>query len=558
MVGGRYCASADCPPGDSAGGSTGRVDPGWVPSEGWQGLLGNNAFIEFAMKPFAAGENGGIKGHVIYTSTRPFDDPALLLQLSWEPGVPDIKINLYQEAIGPDGTTTRKLVDTTTTSSWDAWAQGFRQNQNGDPLGNPTDGFISNMSCPGQDDQSPFYFTMRNGTQWLDQSKLAHDGRYKCYDGWSMLTQVQAAPYDGMYKFPSVVAKTGASRALPAPGEVQHLQYDPTSYKTNCTICTPNPADGTPMLPAGKYVVEVVVPEGFELVKEEDKNILLGDVYIAPVEQQFAGFGNIYILPDQAAVNAAYNPYNPLQTTTNNGAVARREGDTGSVEVFWPCVGDTRIVPDYNSLFPGAGQQAPFAGASRPLCDRKEVVLEDQMRALVKFYVFSSAHVASHFTGTITNDFASEFDPFSPQFGEKFAVPNVPVAVRDYTGKEISRVYADQWGIFNGMNYSTWSVNPPSPSGFIPQMMIVCMNDPGPIDDPSGAIDTPPDRSARSPTRTTTRRTATSATRFRSCRVRPRISTRRSCRPWRSRTATTCRIATIRIRRPRSRASRAA
>jgi len=45
------------------------------------------------------------------------------------------------------------------------------------------------------------------------------------------------------------------------------------------------------------------------------------------------------------------------------------------------------------------------------LCDRKEVTLEDQSAALAKFYVFTSAHVAGHYTGTITNDFASEFDP---------------------------------------------------------------------------------------------------------------------------------------------------
>ena len=235
------------------------------------------------------------------------------------------------------------------------------------------------------------------------------------------------------------------------------------------------------MLPAGKYVVEVIVPDGYELVKEEDKNILLGDAFIAPVTQQFAGFGNIFIMPDQAAMNAYYNPTNPIQSTTNNGAVPRREGDTGSVEVFWPCVGAKRIVPDFISLFPGAGQAAPFAGASRPLCDRKEVTLDDEMTALAKFYVFNSTHIAAHFTGTITNDFASEFDPFSPQFGEKFAVPNVPVAIRDFSGKEISRVYADQWGYFNGMTFSSYTVNPPSPSGYIPQVMIACMNDPGPI-----------------------------------------------------------------------------
>ena len=93
--------------------------------------------------------------------------------------------------------------------------------------------------------------------------------------------------------------------------------------------------------------------------------------------------------------------------------------------------------------------------------------------------------MASHFTGSITNDFASEFDPFSPQFGEKFAVPNLPVAVKDFSGREISRVYGDQWGIYNGMTSSTWTVFPPSPSGYIPNMMIMCMNDPGPIPDPA-------------------------------------------------------------------------
>ena len=189
-----------------------------------------------------------------------------------------------------------------------------------------------------------------------------------------------------------------------------------------------------PMLPAGKYVVEMVVPPGYELVKEEDKNILLGDTYIAPVTQQFAGLGNIFIMPDQAAVAAAYNANNPLNPTTEPGVqLPRHEGDTGSVETFWPCVGAARIVPDFISLFPRSGEVAPFAGATRNLCDRKEVTLEDQMSVLAKFYVFTSTHVAGHFTGIITDDFTSEFDPFSPQFGEKFSPPNLPVAIKDFT-----------------------------------------------------------------------------------------------------------------------------
>src|SRR5256714_3835374 len=277
----------------------------------------------------------------------------------------------------------------------------------------------------------------------------------------------------------------------------------PTTGKpagTNCTICAPNHAVATtdwnyglPMLPAGKYVVEMIVPPGYELVKEEDKNILIGDNYIAPVTQQFGGLGSIYILPDQATVSAVYNANQPSSVSGYNASNAQNatqtlgrisnlpshEGDTGSVETFWPCVGATRIVPDYISLFPQSQEVSPFAGALRNLCDRKLVQLDDQTSALAKFWVFTSAHAAAHFTGIITDDFTSEFDPFSPSWGEKFSPANLPVSIKDWSGKEISRVYSDQWGNYNGLTYSTWEVNPPNPTGYAPQMMVTCMNDPG-------------------------------------------------------------------------------
>ncbi len=360
-----YCSTADCTdapaplaPG-GAGGSTGRVDPPWVVSEGWQGFSGQNNIIEFGKKPFAAGENGGIHGHVVYASTRPFDDPTLLLQLSWEPQVPNVTINLYQEGTAADGSTSLKLVDTTKTSSFDDWAQGFR-----------TDG-MPNMNCPGQGTASGtnadlFFFSLFNQPEWLDvynnggtpAHTLPNNSQFKCYDGMHNWNQVQPAPYDGMYKFPSVTS------------------INPTTGKpagTNCTICVANTAApvgdwdrGLPMLPAGKYVVEVVVPPGYELVKEEDKNILIGDNYIAPVSQEFAGLGNIFILPDQASVAASFNANNPLMPNTDQGrtTLPSNEGDTGSVETFWPCVGTARIVPDYISLFPQSGEVAPFAGAN--------------------------------------------------------------------------------------------------------------------------------------------------------------------------------------------------
>ena len=468
VPGARYCDDADCTTTTNNGASTGTVFPpqAWGTTMGWQGLLGQNSFMEFGVRPFDPGENGGISGMVVYASTRPFDDPALSLQLSWEPGIPRVKINLYQKSVDASGSQKLTLVDSTTTASWDDWAQGFRTGATAGTASNA--GAVPNINCPGQDATSPFFATLKGSKQWLDASRrtIAYQSQFKCYDGWSMLNQVQPAPYDGLYKFPSITGVGSNGKAT----------------TTNCTICSRD-KDGDYMLPSGKYVVEVILPPGYELVKEEDKNILLGDVYIAPVSQQFAGFGNIYILPDQAAVNASYNPLNlgSLNTTTDLGAKPRHEGDTGSVEQFWPCVGAERIVPDLNSLFPGAGQAAPFAGAKRRLCDRKEVTLADQSSALTKFFLFSSTHVAGHFTGTITNDFAAEFDPFSPQFGEKFGPPNLPVGMRDFGGNEVARVYSDQWGIYNGLYFSSYSVNPPNPTGYVPQMSIACMNDPGPI-----------------------------------------------------------------------------
>ncbi len=468
-----YCSDADCstenllnfPHGGGADGSTGRIDPAWVTTEGWQGFAGHTQFFEFGKAPFAENENGGIRGHVVYASTRPFDDPQLLLQLSWEPLVPNVTVNLYKEGTAPDGTTSLTLVDTTRTSSWDEWAQGFR-------IG-PNNQLVPNMNCPGQDDTSPFFFTLKDSPNFLSPgTPLPYNSRYKCYDGMAILNQAQPAPYDGMYQFPSVTGRDPLSGAVTA---------------SNCTGCVDNPVDHTPMLPPGKYVVEMIVPPGYELVKEEDKNILFGDVYVAPVTQQFAGLGNIFIMPDQAEVDAEYNPDNPLNSTVNEGVRPRHEGDTGSVETFWPCVGEARIVPDYNSLFPAAQQAAPFAGATRRLCDRKEVTLEDQSTALAKFYVFSSTHVAAHFTGIITDDYAAEFDPFSPMYGEKLAIPNLPVSFKDPNGIEVSRTYSDQWGFYNGLYYSSWEVNPPNPTGYGPAVTIACMNDSGAK--PDGSVD---------------------------------------------------------------------
>ena len=267
----------------------------------------------------------------------------------------------------------------------------------------------------------------------------------KCYDGLRNFNQVRPAVFDGGYAFGT-------------EGE----------------------------LPPGKYVVEVVPPAGYELVKEEDINVGFGDSYFADsAGVTFGPNGAIPALPDYATVEDAL---------IKPGLAQPR------------CVGELREVPADLSLFP-VGEPAPFAGALRPLCDRKEVLLSDQGQAAADFFLFTSTPIAGHFTGMILDDTAQEFNPLSPAFGEKWAPPFVPVSVRDHLGKEISRVYSDQWGRMNGLVPSTFTANMPSPSGYAPAMPMTCSPSPSAffaLAEPSRSatrVSQPGTSSIRSPTR---------------------------------------------------------
>src|ERR1700676_100238 len=195
----------------------------------------------------------------------------MLVQTQWEPLVPHVTINLYQGGFASDGVTpTLTLVDTTQTTSFDDWAQGFRKDASGNILKDTSGNGIPNMNCPGQGATTGpipdlFFYSLYNQPNYLDLYSSQHGGaaptslpnnsQFKCYDGMHNWNQVQPAPYDGQYQFPSVTAT------------------DPTTGRptgTNCTICKTNPdpvpstgadADplrsGLPMLPPGKYVVEV-------------------------------------------------------------------------------------------------------------------------------------------------------------------------------------------------------------------------------------------------------------------------------------------------------------
>lgn len=258
--------------------------------------------------------------------------------------------------------------------------------------------------CPGEDAGSAFAIKTL-GLANID----------KCYDGFRNWNQARPGVFDGGYAFNDI--------------------------------------------PEGSYVVEVVPPPGYELIKEEDVNVGFGDIFSTVSVSPPASGPGVFTFPDAATVAAALAP------------------EPGIAQPA--CVGVLREVPEIMSLFPNVAEPAPFATALRPLCNRKKVILSDQGQAAADFHLFTTTPVAAQFTGLITDDISNESNPASPGFGEKWSPANLPVSLRDWTGREIYRSYGDSFGRYNGLLPSTYTANIPIPSGYSPAMLIACMNDGG-------------------------------------------------------------------------------
>jgi hypothetical protein len=409
-------------PFNELGNSTSRTESGPVLTQGMQLFLGQTNKFEWGKKEYAAGENGGISGIVYYDSTRAENDPRYGLGEPWQPGIPRVQVNLYADGgavtdplgalpdgiiddLDGDGAVTLADVDNYP-FQWAPMHQGLpgwtgvrgtedvdRDDDGTFDYGDAiqiatTDSWDDNQptGCPG-DPMDPFY-------------DINSDGVGDCYDGLRNFNQVRPGVFDGGYAFASYFPG-----GMSAPGSTE-----------------------VESLPAASYIVEVTTPSGYELVKEEDKNVDFGDGYTP----------SLLLLPTI-------------------------------------CVGDDHTVPAELDLFPGV--PAAFAGQVRPLCDRKQVPLNQGANAAADFFLFTKVPKAARIVGFVLNDLANEFNPLTPNFGEKYAPPWLPISIRDYRGALISRVYTDENGAYNALVPSTFTANRPTPSGFAPNMLTVVIND---------------------------------------------------------------------------------
>jgi hypothetical protein len=380
--------------------------------------------IDWGKVDYAPGENGGISGVMVYATTRAEDDPALAATDTWEPGIPRVQVNLYAD-----------------------WNNDFKiddMNENGQvdladvdnhPFGN----------FPGPED------TDRNGNGVFNRGDALN---IVTSDSWDDNMPTGCQPCDTadpgcrgpQFVFGQPIrdcAETLQTWNQVRPGVFDGGWAFDVYYPFGPGLFG-NPDAEIPLPGNLPYIVEAVPPPGYKIVREEDRNVDFGD---------------------------AYTPSPLLIPPPCVGTPANKQPE--------------HVVPPFLVLFPEAEVPAFRAGDTTPLCNMKQVFLEDGQNAATDFHLFTEVPKAARGVGLINNDVAVTLDPNNPIVGEKAAVVWLPISIQDYAGNEVSRIYTDQFGAYNFIAPGTYTVNAAIPTGVSPNMLRLCLNDPGPIPDPN-------------------------------------------------------------------------
>ncbi len=367
-------------------------------------LEGKRNWIDWGKVPYEGNDNGGIAGIVFYGTTRNEFDARLQANEDYEPAIPGVTMRLW--GAGPDG-----ILNTPDTPSSDDVLLNELQT---DAWEQPTGCDVTNrngllLSASTTIQQTAIY----SFTYLFHDILNASVPGVECIEYPLLSNEVQPGAFDGGFQFESMF---------------------PAGF--------PNGAEVEP-LPPGDYIVEVVPPPFYQIVKEEDVNVDEGDE-LTPIP----------LLPPA------------------------------------PCVGPLHLVSDVRS---------PFDGDMMPLCTRRLVTVQPRQNPEANFFMMTDVDadpntntvaqgswstteavpIPGRIIGLVTDDFVRDTNPNSVWYGEERALQYTPVGIRDFTGRLLTTLHSDENGWYEVLLPSTYQMNCPIPTGVCPGMYVVRVNDPG-------------------------------------------------------------------------------
>ncbi len=390
---------------------TSAVDIGVFP------VIGLSGRVDWALNKYDTSktENGGIVGTVTYDTTRNELDARFAATEVYQPGIPGVEVKLWATKPCPSPIPTGVTCDPSNTYQTNA------------------DGSYA-----------------KKYTQPLNTYTSEH---------WQRPTGCMPRDINALPLVQKVTPADPQRDCIEAP--FMGIQFDPNSNKVNgnfgFTTSKRDPVTGKfykdpqgniieQPLPAGDYIVEVVIPNDktgkpmYQVTREEDINVFTGDVYTSQV-------------PPPACVG-------PMHTVDVKGI-----GADGPDAVS-------------NPGFVAAGG-SPYEGQLKPLCNMKLVTLQVGRSIVPNFNLFTQVPIPGKMWGLINDDLNLSTNPQDIMFGEKRGLANVPIGIYDYSNRFITTIMSDPNGFYEILLPSTSTYNCPLPAGPCPNVYRLVGNDPG-------------------------------------------------------------------------------
>ncbi|HEY3439085.1 MAG TPA: hypothetical protein VGK35_15465 [Actinotalea sp.] len=449
-------------------------------------IIGLGGQIDWGVKPYDLGANGGIVGTVSYDTTRNELDPADAASESYQPGIPGVGVRLYASVPCTATTDADKL-------------NACRQGKAIVPLQVPDPTFVqpdpaNPVPVPLVTNPDPHRGALVKGPELADaitseEWAPPRGCTARQYNGQPLTDQLALpefgtgvnatcveAPMMGVAIGPSdTTDPTSAGQTVNGNygfGTSNVNLWPPTDTLHNpdgLALYAPLPDGQEQDLRAGDYIVSVDIPTDpvdgkpmYTATREEDVNVFDGDTYL-PQENYPPATPAIAADPGDPP---AGSPTPPSQPPSQQAGIIS------------PCVGDLHTVDVTNEAFL-AGGGSPFQGAERPLCTDKLVTVRAGQATAPNFNLFTDVPLPTHFWGLTLNDLGLTLDKRSVNFGEAQGLPFVPVGLYDWTGRLVDTAHTDFNGLYEALEPSTSTYNCPVPAGPCPNMYRFVGNDPG-------------------------------------------------------------------------------
>ncbi len=450
-------------------------------------IIGLGGQIDWGVQPYTNGANGGIVGTVTYDTTRNELDPADAVTEPYQPGIPNVGVDLYV----PTPCTATTTADI---------ANRCRQGRAIVPLKIPDPNWVAPDPMPDPAVTAPLIVNPDpnrgayvkgpkvQDTYTSEEWAAPRGCTARMFNG-QPLTDQQALPESGTaanrlcVEAPMMGVAMGASDSTPGNGSqtvngnygfaTSKINLYPTTDRVNnpdgLALYAPLPAGTEQTLAPLDYIVSVDIPDNpvggsamYKATSEEDVNVFDGNSYL-PQQN--------YPPTTQAAATDPAGPPNatPLPPT---------QPPSQQAGIISPCVGALHTVHVTNAAFLDGGG-SPFEGQDRPSCIDKLVTVRSGQATAPNFNLFTEVPLPTHFWGLTLNDLGLTLDKRSVNFGEAQGLPFVPVGLYDWAGRLVDTTHTDFNGLYEALEPSTDTFNCPLPAGPCPNMYRFVGNDPG-------------------------------------------------------------------------------